>query len=142
MFCQKSNFQGLRWHLEIGVFLFAYSVFSGCFQRIFTLGATWRTNSCSKVAKAFKTLARCGQLLADFSAEMSDSGALLRNAMRWDLPVDDTAGLEISSFAGTHMAAVDQAAQMLLTEDAPSFLRPDWSIEEGVYPPIFPEAGE
>ena len=82
------------------------------------------------------------QLLADFSAEMSDSGALLRNAMRWDLPVDDTAGLEISSFAGTHMAAVDQAAQMLLTEDAPSFLRPDWSIEEGVYPPIFPEAGE
>ena len=82
------------------------------------------------------------QLLADFSAEMSDSGALLRNAMRWDLPMDDTSGIEISSFAQMHLLAVDQAVTMLLTEEAPSFLRPDWSIEEGVYPPIFPEEQE
>lgn len=81
-------------------------------------------------------------LLADFSQEMSRSGALVRNAQRWDLPVDDTAGIEISAFAAMHMAAVDQAVEMLLTQEAPSFLRPDWNIKEGVYPPIFPEAGE
>ena len=76
------------------------------------------------------------QLLEAFSRQMTDSGALLRNAMRWDLPVDDTAGYEISAFAQMRLEAVDQAVELITGRETPSFLAIDWYDETQEHPPI------
>ena len=82
------------------------------------------------------------QLLEGFSREMRDSGALLRNAQRWDLSVDDTGGMNIAAFAQMRFDAVDRAVEALLEEECPAFLTADWHDEAQRYPPLFPKAEE
>ena len=75
-------------------------------------------------------------LLEGFSRQMADSGAMQRNAARWGLAVDDTAGYAISAFAQMHFPVIDQAVERLLSEESPSFLDVAWRIEDELYPAI------
>jgi len=69
------------------------------------------------------------QILMAYSEELSASGAVARNAMRWEISIDDTGGSEIVYFAQMRFEAMDRAMdqveQMLQGGEVPAFLAAD-----------------
>ena len=78
-------------------------------------------------------------LITALAEPLTVSGALGRNAARWGLSVEDTAGYALVSFAQQRLPVIDQAVERLLSEGSPAFLNPNWRIEDELYPAIFPE---
>lgn len=60
-------------------------------------------------------------LLEEYAAQLTDSGALVRNAERWDLP--EIVGVEdLTSFAVTRLEVLDAAMEMLENTAHPPFI--------------------
>jgi len=84
------------------------------------------------------TLEHVTALMQSYFTELSDSGALARNAQRWDIDAD-TEGYEILEFAEMRFAVLDQAMDIVENrgEGKPSFLRKIGGRTDSV--PIFGE---
>ena len=99
-------------------------------DRILALNAGDAARKLAQQWKAWRkdifTLETVEEILAHYSAELSDSGAAVRNAARWDLSVDDSGGAHILYAAQLRFETVDRAVeqieQMLSGGNIPAFL--------------------
>ena len=85
------------------------------------------------------TLENVEAIVTRLSDELSNSGAIARNAMRWEMTIDDTGGSDIIYAAQMRFEAVDRAMeqieQMLAGGEVPGFLLGDDYEQRGV--PIY-----
>ena len=88
----------------------------GAADRMVQLWRQWR--------EEIFTLEHVTMLMQGYFAELSDSGALVRNAQRWDMDAD-TEGYDILEFADMRFAVLDEAMNIVENrgDEPPSFLR-------------------
>ena len=82
------------------------------------------------------TLETVEEIVGRCYEELSGSGAIARNALRWDMSIDDTGGSDILYVAKMRLEAVDRAMerieQMLAGGEVPAFLLGDDYEQRGV----------
>ena len=100
----------------------------GAAQKLVDQWKIWREN--------IFTVETVEEIVMRYSDTLSNSGAIVRNAMRWDLTIDDTGGSDIVYAAQMRFEAVDRAVeqieQMLAGGDVPAFLLSDESEQIGI----------
>ena len=80
-------------------------------------------------------------MLERYAAELSESGAMVRNEMRWNMGMSYPDGQEILDFAGTRFAILDEIVAMIAgTDERLAFLNVSYNETTGVV--VFDEAAD
>ena len=122
---------------------FSYWLYFPLADRIINLDAG---GARSRLAQLWQTMRQevftqenVGNLLEQYANELADSGAMVRNEMRWNMGMSYPDGQEILDFAGSRFVIMDEiVARIAGTDERLSFLEGPYGDLMGI--PVFDES--